>query len=174
MIYLSDDYLTKYTSVLNYLISRANNEKYSFPYIERVIAYSEMIREFENSNVTIIAFSSVEKIYRDLFPLKDNSGFVPNLYDEYGWASEMYIHLFLDLQITFEALFIILPIQEILNMYSLYHEMSYSQTLNHVKELIQYSILDNVMKNRGVSNKFLADNTGISISTINALRYGKT
>ena len=67
MIYLSDDYIEKYSNTLSYLIGRSANEGYSFDYIQRKISYSEAISEFEKSNVTIIAFTSMEKIYSGVF-----------------------------------------------------------------------------------------------------------
>ena len=68
MIYLSDDYVSKYSDVLSYLIARSHDEGYSFDYIQKSISYSIAVNELERSNVTIIAFSSIEKIYSDIFP----------------------------------------------------------------------------------------------------------
>lgn len=173
MIYLADDYLEKYTEVLCYLIERAVFEEYSFDVIEKAIAYSPMINELERSNVTTIAFSSIEKNYKDIFPYRDNPHFVSNIYGIYGWISETYIKLFLELNITFETLFIIFPIKKMIELYPLYHEMSFSQLLDLVKEIVPYSYLDNIMKNRHYSNNDLANSTGLSVATINALRYNK-
>ena len=172
MIYLSDDYVDKYANTLSYLIGRSYHEGYSFDYIEKSIAYSLPISELEKSNVTIFAFSSFEKIYHNIFPDKDND-YVFSIYDIFGWVGYTYMHLFLNLEITFEALFYIIPIQEMLNLYNLYHEMSFSQIVDYAKEKIKHSILDVVMKRKEISNKVLLNKTNISISTINALRYGK-
>jgi len=78
----------------------------------------------------------------------------------------------LDLQITFESLFIVLPIEKIIEMYPLYHEMNYSQTLDYVKSLVEYTYLDLIMKDRQMSVKELSKQTSIPSSTISALRYG--
>ena len=173
MIYLSDDYMNKYEDVLSYLLSRSIQEKYSFPYIEKTISYSIMIGELERSNITTIAFSSMEKIYSDIFPLKENKNFILNVYDAYGWAGNTYMHLFLDFQMTFEAIFIILPIQLMLNLYHLYHEMSYSQIIGYFKALIPYSCLDSIMKAKKISTNEASNETGIPFSTLKSLRYGK-
>lgn len=173
MIYLSDDYIEKYIDTLSYLINRAVEEGYSFDYIEKHIAYSKMVNEMENSNITTIAFSSVEKIYKEIFPYKDNTGFINNVYNKYGWISNAYIDLFLKLNITFETLFITLPIEYMVSIYPLYHEMSFSQVEELLKERTPYSYLDNIMRNRGVSTNDLSSKTGIPFSTINALRYHK-
>lgn len=172
MIYLSDDYISKYSDTLSYLIARSYKEGYSLDYIEKVISHSLMINELEKSNITIIAFSSMEKIYSEIFTMNDNN-FKLNIYDEFGWVGNIYMHLFLSLKITFESLFLIVPIKEMLDLYNLYHEMSYSQILEYVKEKNKYSTLDIVMKRRDISNSKLSAITGMSISTIRALRYNK-
>lgn len=171
MIYLSDDYIEKYSNTLSYLIGRSANEGYSFDYIQRKISYSEAISEFEKSNVTIIAFSSMEKIYSDVFT-NYNNDYQYNPYDIFGWVGYAYIHLFLNLEITFEALFFLIPIQEMLNMYKLYHEMDITHLEEYAKEVMKYSLLDVIMKRKKTSNNDLSKKTNIPVSTINSLRYG--
>lgn len=171
MIYLSDDYIEKYSNTLSYLIGRSANEGYSFDYIQRKISYSEAISEFEKSNVTIIAFSSMEKIYSDVFT-DYNNDYQYNPYDIFGWVGYAYIHLFLNLEITFEALFFLIPIQEMLNMYKLYHEMDITHLEEYAKEVMKYSLLDVIMKRKKTSNNDLSKKTNIPVSTINSLRYG--
>ena len=171
MIYLSDDYLNKYIDVFGYIFARGIEEEYSLPYIEKVVAYSSFVDELEKSNITTIAFSSSEKIYHDLFPLHDNSGFIYNPYDQFGWMGNVYIHLFLKYEITFELLFIILPLKKALSLYKLYHEMDYSQIYSLFDELMGHSYLDAILKNKNISSMELSRRSGVSFPTINALRY---
>ena len=173
MIYLSDDYIEKYIETLCYLLERATSEGYSVNVIEKSIAYSTMINELEKSNITLMAFSSIEKNYKDIFPYKDNYHFVSNIYGIYGWIAECYIRLFLKFQITFETLFIVLPINDMLGIYPLYHEMSFSHIDDLFRDRVTYSYLDCIMKYKNISNNDLSGMTGIPFSTINALRYGK-
>ena len=172
MIYLSDDYVTKYSDTLSYLIARSYSENYSFDFIQKTISYSKVINELERSNITLIAFSSFEKTYSETFPPHDNS-FNFDVYNEFGWSGYAYMHLFLKMKITFEALFYLIPIQDMLNLYHLYHEMSISQLVEYALNQLRFSMLDIVMKNSGVSSKELSFITGLSASTINALRYKK-
>ena len=140
-------------------------------HIQRKISYSEAISEFEKSNVTIIAFSSMEKIYSEVFTDYNNE-YQYNPYDIFGWVGYAYIHLFLNLEITFEALFFLIPIQEMLNMYKLYHEMDITHLEEYAKEVMKYSLLDVIMKRKKTSNNDLSKKTNIPVSTINSLRYG--
>ena len=171
MIFLSDDYVTKYQDVLGYLIGRAINEGYALPFIEKTIAYSSVFSNFEKSDITEIAFSSKELIYDKVFTANEND-YIYSPYDVYGWLGFIYIHLFFDLKITFETLFFIAPIEKTLEMYHLYHEMDYRQTLEFVKKRINYSFLNVCMDKRNMSSSKLSLLTNIPYSTINALRYG--
>lgn len=173
MIYLSDDYMEKYINTFGYLLSRSINKKYSFPFIEKSIAYSNAISELEKSNITSIAFASSESIYSQIFNKEENDGFVFNPYSVYGWMGFIYVHLFINLKTTFETLFIVFPIEKLISLYPLYHEMDYTQIVLLTNELVPYSYLDNIMKCRGVSSNELSKIAGIPISTINALRYKK-
>ena len=88
------------------------------------------------------------------------------IHDTFGWIGNIYLHLFLSLEITFETLFFVIPIKEMMSLYHLYHEMDNRRMLDH-------SLLDVVMKRKKISNKELSLKTNISVSTINALRYDK-
>ena len=94
MIYTSDDYINKYCDTLSYLIGRSYQERYSFDYIQKHISYSSLVNELEKSNSTLIAFSSMEKIYSDIFKDYDNE-YEFNIYDMFGWIGYTYMHLFL-------------------------------------------------------------------------------
>ena len=58
MIYTMYDYLSKYSDTLSEIIALAEKDNYSFDYIEKTISYSIPFFNFENSNITDIAFSS--------------------------------------------------------------------------------------------------------------------
>lgn len=172
MIYLADDYLTKYSDALSYLLARSISEGYTFEYIQSAISYSKAISELEKSNITLLAFSSLEAIYHDIFPQFDNN-FAFNEYDAFGWCGYIYMHLFLSMKITFEALFFLIPIKEMLSLYPLYHEMSVSQIDEYAKNKMKHTMLDIILKEKKMSNQDLGKITGLSISTINSLRYKK-
>lgn len=172
MIYLFDDYFDKYISVFSYLFERSCFEKYSYSFIERKIAYSLMVNELERSNITTIAFSSNEMIYNSIFPNYVINDFKASPYNIYGWLGFLYVHLFIDLKITWEMLFILLPIKKAISMYNLYHEMDYRQSLDYVKSLFKYSNLNLIMEAKSISTNELASTTNIPVSTIRSLRYG--
>lgn len=171
MIYLAHDYIERYQYVLAYIIRNAIRTKYITPYIEKQIAYSDTFSEFENSDVTKIAFSSCDTIYSSLFDV--NPSLSSNEYDIYDWVAHAYITLFLKERATFEALFRILSIEEMLEKYKLYHEMDIRQLEDIFIERTRHSLLDVIMKSKKLSTKELSEKTKIPFSTLSALRYGK-
>lgn len=170
MIYLSDDYVEKYQDAFGYVLGRAIDNKYSFSYIENIISHSTIFNEFEESNITQIAFSSLEKTYNKLFI--DENDFIYDQYGIYGWLGYIYIQSFLELKITFELLFILLPIEEALNMYHLYHEMDIVQMINYVKNKMKPSLLHAITSKKKININELASGSGVSFSTIRSLVYG--
>ncbi len=171
MIFLSYDYVNKYEEVLTYLIARSISEEYSFDHIEKTIARSSVFSQFEQSDVTAIAFSSAEKIYSELFPRFTNK-FTANIYNIYGWIAFAYINIFLKKQVTFETIFAALPLEKMLLYYGPYHEMDISQLLELFDEKVGKSHLDLFMKKSDMSCVELAKQTNIPLPTIKALRYG--
>ena len=171
MIYLGYDYIEKYQLVVSYLIKNAIEANYAIPYIEKQIAYSDTFSEFENSDVTKIAFSSCETIYSSLFDKNPFSRV--SEYDVYGWIGYAYIQLFLDLKITFESLFMTIGIEEMMKKYKLYHEMDIRQLEDVVNQRLSHSLLDIVMKSKKISTKELSEKTKIPFATLSSLRYGK-
>ena len=131
-----------------------------------------MVSELEKSNITLIAFSSMEKLYNEIFSPHENQ-YIFDEYNAIGWSGYVYIHLFLKFQITIEALFYVIPVEEMLSLFKLFHEMSITQMEEYYREKLKFSLLDIVMKAKKISNSDLSKKTGISTATINALRYNK-
>ena len=171
MIYLADDYMQKYENVLTYILGRSITKGYSFSFIERSIAYSITFSEFEKSNVTRIAFSSNEELYRELFS-DDNNDYKESRYDIYGWLGYVYMHLFFRFKITFEMLFIALPIETAISMYPLYHEMDITHLCDYFAEVLRPSSLSLVMKKRGFTMKKLSEASNVPFATIRSLKLG--
>lgn len=171
MIYLGYDYVEKYQLVVSYLIKNAIEAKYAIPYIEKRIAYSDVFSEFEKSDVTKIAFSSCETTYSSIFDKNPFSSV--SEYDVYGWIGYAYIQLFLKLKITFESLFMLIGIEEMIRKYKIYHEMDIRQLEDVIKQRLNYSLLDAFMKSKKISTKELSTRTKIPYSTVSSLRYGK-
>lgn len=171
MIYTADDYIEKYQSALERLLSKTIGLHFSFSFIERKIAYSDVFSEFEKSNVTLIAFNDNERIYDAIFGNSDNDLLMED--DAiYSWLSFVYIHLFLKFKVTFEMLFMALPLKKALNMFHLYHEMDITQVDKVFDDAIIPSSLSCVMDSKKITVRQLSEKTRIPFATIRSLKYG--
>lgn len=173
MIYTSYDYLIKYADTLSEIIALAEKDGYSFDYIEKTISYSISFSNFENSNITDIAFTSSNKLYSILFPngkatLNDISIFGPAY-----WIGETYIKLFLKYRLSFESLFAYTPLKIMHSQFELYHEMDFIQFDKYFESLLKENPLSVFLKKKKMSAVTLANKTGIPLSTIRALKEGK-
>ena len=112
MIFTVYDYFSKYSDTISEIISMAEIDGYTFDFIEKVLLKSSMIKEFEQSNITIIAFTSSMKLYRDLFPNSEATTREIKLFSSHYWIGEMYVSLFLEYKVNFETLFLYFPIKD--------------------------------------------------------------
>ena len=171
MIYCADDYIEKYQASISYIIEKAITLNFSLSFIERTIAYSQPFSELERSNVTLIAFDDSERLFKNIFKDYDRRAILNN--DTiYSWLAFVYIHLFLKFKVTFEMLFIALPIEKALSLFHLYHEIDITQVEKAFVNAINPSNLSCVMNNKKVSTKQLSNMTGIPFATIRSLKYG--
>lgn len=173
MIYTMYDYLSKYSDTLSEIIALAEIDNYSFDYIEKNIAYSIPFSNFENSNITDIAFTSSSKLYKLMFPNGKATLNDISIFGQAYWIGETYIRLFLKYRLSFEALFAYLPLKVIHSQFDLYHEMDASQFDKYFESLLKENPLSIFLKKKKMNSVDLANKTNISISTIRSLKEGK-
>ena len=172
-IYTAPDYLQKYSDTLGEIICFAETDNYSFDYIEKTLIKSAMIKEFESSNVTHIAFDSSIQIYNELFPRGEASKKDLHLFSPHYWIGEIYIKIFLKYKVNFETIFAYLPIRKMHELYGAYHEMDVTQFYKYFEELRQKNIFAIFLKEKELTLKSLSEKTGISVATLKALKEGK-
>ena len=170
MIFLSPDYMGKYSDLLGELLVLARMDHFSYDYIEETIAQSKPFRDFENSDVTEIAFKSTMSIYRILFPNGKSVNKDIALFSPYYWIGEAYIHLFLKYKLTFETLFAYFPLSEMEKKFVPYHELGMNQLDEYAEQELLKTPFSVWMKKRKIFCTDLASKTGIPLSTIRALK----
>ena len=173
MIYASYDYLNKYSDTLAEIINLAEIDGYSFDFIQDTLIRSSMIKEFEQSNITQIAFTSSIQLYRKLFPNSVASVKDIHLFSYYYWIGEMYINIFLRYKINFETIFAYLPIRRMHEEFVLYHEMDNTHFCKYFEELRKTNTFSLFLKEKQISLKSLSEKTNISLATLKALKEGK-
>ena len=173
MIYETDDLKEQYVSTLACILSYGYSKQCLPSYLERLIAYSRPFTEFENGNSKTLAFSSPQAIIRELYLRSDDARISNDINGVFGWMASVYMRLAIQLHpITFECIFMGLPLDELMQKYPVYHEMDYFHIEKVFMERIHYSKLDCVMKRLGFSTKKLSKDSGLSENAIRSFRYG--
>ena len=165
------------SSVINLLamiLSVGHRYKYKEEVIEKRIAYSSFFIAYENQKEESILYidddSLIDSIFYDLKRKPINK----EIYSQSLWLAELYLRIFQMTSMTFEGIFIYLPLIKGYNMYPLYHENDFSLAVNYFLQLLtSKSILFLVMKNKGISVEELAEASSLSYNMISLLRRRK-
>lgn len=161
----SIDLLTLYLSKILYYGVKNN---YSYEYIEERLSNSMMFAELENSRDDFLyrhsLISLVKEIYREDDPVSDNLVKANSLF---LWLGEAYIRLFLKTHKTLYYLFLYIPLEKMIVLYDLYHEMDWSQLYAYYLTITsETTLLKTLLDKKHLSISRLATLTGISENTI--------
>ena len=135
------------------------------------LASSDYLRNIEKGYLTDLSDISVEEGYHSIVGnniAKDDSF---GIYNDAYWCGYCYFELFLMLRKPFSYLFLKLPLEKMLDLYNVYHEMDISQLVDyfHDKEK-EETILRLLCKRYRCSINKLSKATGISVNTLNKYR----
>ena len=135
------------------------------------LANSDYVKNIENGNLIEISDISVEEGYHSIVGnniARDDSF---GIYNDAYWCGYCYFELFLMLRKPFSYLFLKLPLEKMLDLYNVYHEMDISQLVDyfHDKEK-EETILRLLCKRYRCSINKLSKATGISVNTLNKYR----
>ena len=157
--------------VMEIILSFGHDYKFFSEVIERRISYSDFFIAIENKIDVPILYSNTNKILSSFYYELDTSKWSYKIYNQCSWLSELYLKIQRKTGLTFEAIFLYLPINDGLNMFPIYHEMDFQHSIDSFNERYQkHSILFNVMKKSRISIGELANESGLSYSMISSLR----
>ena len=144
--------------------------------VTEILGSSLLCEEIEKDDYTKIITETPYEIFRELYAshnyyiaeVRDNS--FMNYNDAY-WCGYIYVNLFYKYRKPFLYIFLTLPLDKLLDMYNVYHEMDISAVFEVFEELSkETTLLDRMLKYRKMSAAELARVTGISINTIKYYR----
>lgn len=128
-------YLNEYVSNLEIIFSIGYGRKYSTSYIERSISYSSYFQNIEKDNKGFAPITNDVTLIKDLFPnLKVDLLNMPH-YNQCLWAAESYLRIQGETGLTFECIFLYIPINKMYEYFPLYHEMDFSHIIDEFKRL---------------------------------------
>lgn len=132
---------------------------------------SDYVSNLEKGNTLGISNVQIEEEYHSIVGnsiAKDDSF---GIYNDAYWCGHCYFELFLTLHKPFSYLFLKLPLEKMLDLYKVYHEMDISQLEDyfHDREK-EETILRLLCKRHRCSINKLSKATGISANTLNKYR----
>ena len=159
--------LYEYADLLERVFAVAYTIKYSTGALERSISYSPFFQKLEKSDGGERPIIDEESLITSLLGgLEIDLEAIP-VYAQCLWAAEAYLRIQMETQLTFEAIFLYIPIARMYNYFPIYHEMDFSQIISVFKGLFsKRSVLDVLLEKRGLSLSWLSEQTQISYDTL--------
>ena len=159
--------LYEYVNVLERILSSAYKYSYSTNMVEKEVSYSSFFQMIEKEKYGYSPITTdveiIQKIFND--PTIDLNNVL--VYNQCLWTAESYIRIQQETGMTFEAIFLYIPIKKMYEYFDTFHEMDFSQIIGEFKRLVSLeSILSILRSNYGYSLSYVADKTGISYDTL--------
>ena len=161
-------YLSEYANNLERVLSSAKAYFYHTPALERMISYNKFFIDLENDHNKLLSpIITSQKLVPQIFEeLAINLDNVPT-YIECLWAAEMYLRIQGYTQLSFEAIFLYLPISKMYELFPIYHEMDFSRMLNVFDEIRNNtSTFEILVKRSGFTLKDISRKIDIPYSTL--------
>ena len=149
------------------LFVAATEKKMHLSYFTNVLAKSDYVRKIEQAELMEIVNIPFNILYQLLFDDKilEETGY--GVFNDAYWSGHSYFELFLLTHRPFSYIFLKLPLEKMLDVYSIFHEMDFSALLQYFKRLeTENTILRLLCKEKGVSLNELSQITGISSNTL--------
>ncbi len=148
---------------LGALITYGLNEGYSYKSIEEHLVSSSFINALENGEYDIE--KTVDEVVESTYKIKLSKEFEMSFMGLF--FAESYFQLFLNLNRSFEYLFLYWPISDFVEKYGIYHEMDYSNLERDFKKYVkQTSLLRKLSITRQIKLSDVAKLTLINKNTI--------
>lgn len=166
-------YRSDIIDTLGEILSIAYHHKYATSVIESRIAHSPFFIAVEQNIDSPTLYMSPSKLINSIFYDIKVDGKI-ELYNQTLWAAELYVRIQDKTHLTFEAIFLYLSLDQAYQMYPIYHEMDFSQSVNYFMSLKkENSVLSMAMRKNKVDGYELAKYADLSYPTISALRQEK-
>ena len=155
------------SSLLSCVFFYGFSHKYSSETIEKKIISNKHINDLEDGDSSFLIRETTENIIASIFELEINGNELIKTNPLALWLGELYTKIFFSFNKPFSFIFLYLSINKAIEMFPLYHEMDFSQSLLRFEELIsKQSILTILLKKKKMSVRELSELTGINANTL--------
>ena len=168
---ISSTDLPKITDHMGQLFSMAVGSKINLEAITYSIERSDFAAELQASRCGQLVNSTAEELFESLFGRAD-SGLsrlsYDGTYDDAYWCGWAYTQLLFETRLPLPYLFLVLPLERMLDLYPVYHEMDITQLIDLLEaERREETLMKRLLKRHGVKVPALSLQSGVSPNTIN-------
>lgn len=153
----------------SYIFFYGFKNRYSYDYIQDRLSSSYIVKDLEDKGNSDFLFnSSLSESIKSIYQLNDID--IDSIVETNTislWVSEAYLRLFFKYHKSFGYLFVYLPIERMLSLFDLYHELDWTRLFEvYEEEIKQSSLLKKILEKKSLSLHKLSELTGISKSTL--------
>lgn len=168
---MNNQYLYEYTNILEHILSVGYEYNYSTSSLERLISYSSYFQNIEKDNRGFAPIINDVTIINDFFPNLKIDLLKTKHYNQCLWAAESFLRIQGETGLTFECIFLYIPINKMYEYFPLYHEMDFSHIIKEFKRLFEEkSALGLLIEKYHYSLTDIAKQTGISYDLLSSLK----
>ena len=165
---MNSNYLYDYVNLLERVFSFGYKTNYSTSAIERAISYSSFFQKIEKNESPIINDSL---LLTALFQENSINLEVIPVYNQCLWAAEAYLRIQNECHLSFEAIFIYIPINKMYDYFPLYHEMDFSHIVKEFLSLYEKkSVFSLLLEKYNFALNNVSNDIGISYETLYSLK----
>lgn len=168
---MNSEYLYDYINLFERVLSVGYKLNYSTGAIERAISYSPFFLKIEGDNNTFAPIVNDLVLVKTLFPEHDIALDKTPVFNQCLWAAEAYLRIQGDTKLTFEAIFLYIPINKMYDFFPVYHEMDFSHIVQEFHKLYeQKTIFALLLYKYGYSIIDVSKETNIPTTTLYSLK----
>ena len=165
---MNSNYLYDYVNLLERVFSFGYQTNYSTSAIERMISYSSFFQKIEKNESTLINDSL---LLANLFQENNINLETLPVYNQCIWAAEAYLRIQNECRLSFEAIFLYIPINKMYDYFPLYHEMDFSHIINEFISLYKKkSVFSLLLEKYNFTLNNVSKDIGISYETLYSLK----
>ena len=168
---MNSQYLYEYANIFERVLSTSYEYNYSTSAIERLISYSSFFQSIEKDNNGFAPIISESALIKSFFPnFKKDLSDIP-VYNQCLWVAEAFLRIQGETGLTFECIFLYIPIKTMYEYFPLYHEMDFSHIIKEFKRLyLENSALGLLIERYHYSLMDIAKRVGVSYDLISSLK----
>ncbi|MCR5185370.1 MAG: hypothetical protein K6C32_04780 [Bacilli bacterium] len=164
---MNTNYIYDYVNVLERVLSTGYHLKYSTNTLEREIAYSSFFQRIEKDEYGNPPIINDSTLISEIFPHQNIDLVNIPIYNQCLWVAEAYLRIQGETRLTFEAIFLYIPITNMYEYFPIFHEMDFSQIINEFKRLYESkSVLEIIVDKYQYSLKDISKELHTSYDTL--------